>query len=330
MRQTPYGTIAVVAFAASFHIDAGAQPAAAHPAYPSKSVRLVVPSAAGGNIDLVARAVAQKLSSSLGQQFIVENRPSASNLVGTQYVARAVPDGYTLLAFANTLAAAPSLVLNPGYDPVKDFAGVTLTCIVPQVLEVNPSLAAKSVKELIALAKAHPGKLTYGSAGIGSTVHIAAELFAGQAGIKMLHVPYKGQAPVLVDVVGGQIALTFDQISTSAPYINAGRMRALGVTSVKRSPLYPNLPTIAEAGLPGYEAATYNGMVVPAGTPREIVARLHTAISAAVQDPEAKRKFLQQGVELAASATPEEFTAFLRNEVARMAKLAHDAGIKPE
>ena len=184
-------------------VDARAQITAQNPAYPTRTVRIVVPSAAGGNIDLVARAVAQKLIASLGQQVIVEDRPGASNLLGTQLVAKSAPDGYTLLAIANTFAAAPSLVPSPGYDPVKDFAGITQTCLVPQVLVVNPALAVKSVKELIALAKAHPGELAYGSAGVGATAHIAAELFARQAGIKMLHVPYKGQAPMLVDLVGG-------------------------------------------------------------------------------------------------------------------------------
>jgi len=290
----------------------------------------VVPSAPGGNIDLVARVVAQKLTVSLGQQIIVEPRPGASNLIGTQFVAKAAPDGYTLLAIANTFAAAPSLVPNPGYDPLKDFIGATQTCLVPQVLVVHPSLSAKSVKELITLAKAHPGELAYGSAGVGATAHVAAELFARQSGIKMLHVPYKGQSPMLIDLVGGQIMLTFDQISTSMPYINAGRMRALGVTSAKRSPLYPNLPTIAEAGVPGYESATYNGILAPAGTPREIVARLHADIAQGLQDPDVKARFLQQGVELLTSASPDAFTAFLRADVAKMAKLARDAGLKPE
>jgi tripartite-type tricarboxylate transporter receptor subunit TctC len=299
-------------------------------AYPNKPVRIVVPSAPGGNIDLVARAVAQKLTASLGQQIIVEPRPGASNLIGTQFVAKSAPDGYTLLAIANTFAAAPSLVPSPGYDPLKDFAGITQTCLVPQVLVVHPSLAARTVKELIALAKAHPGELAYGSAGVGATAHVAAELFARQAGVKMLHVPYKGQSLMLVDLVGGQIMLTFDQISTSMPYINAGRMRALGVTSAKRSPVFPELPTIAEAGLPGYESATYNGILAPAGTPREILVRLHGDIALAVQDQEMKARFLQQGVELVASPSPEAFTQFLRNDVAKMAKLARDAGLKPE
>src|SRR5437773_6134927 len=241
--------------------------------YPHRTIRIIVPLAAGGNVDIVARTLADRVSKSLGQPVLVENRPGASSLVGTQFVARSAPDGYTVLAVANTFATVPLIVSNPGYDPLKDFTGVTLTCLVPQVLVVNPSLPAQSVRELIALAKAQPGGISYATSGNGSTGHMAAELFNRQAGVKMLHVPYKGNSQALIDVIGGQVAMMFDQVSTSAPQIKAGKVRALAVTSLKRSPLLPEVPTVDESGVPGYEDLTFNGLVAPSGTPREVLAR---------------------------------------------------------
>ena len=217
--------------------------------YPSRAVRIIVPLAAGGNVDIVARTVAEQIGKTLGQPVLVENRPGASSLVGTQFVAKAAADGYTLLAIANTFATVPLIVPNPGYDPLRDFAGVTLTCLVPQVLVVNPALSAHSVRELIALAKSEPGKISYASSGNGSTGHMAAELFNRQAGIRMLHVPYKGNSQALIDVIGGQVAMMFDQVSTSAPQIKAGKVRALAVTSLARSPLLPEVPTVDESGV---------------------------------------------------------------------------------
>src|SRR5258707_9605879 len=218
--------------------------------YPHHAIRIVVPLAAGGNVDIVARTLAEPISRSLGQPVVVENRPGASSLVGTQFVAKSAPDGYTLLAMANTFATVPLIVPDPGYDPLKDFAGVTQTCLVPQVLVVNPSLPAQSVRELIALAKAQPGRVSYASSGNGSTGHMAAELFNGQAGGKILHVPYKGNSQAIVDVISGQVTMMFDQGSTSAPQIRAGKLRALAVTSSKRSPLLPEVPTVDESGVP--------------------------------------------------------------------------------
>ena len=298
--------------------------------YPVKPIRFIVPLAAGGNLDIVTRAVAQKVGEGFGQPSIVENRPGASSLVGTQFVAKAPPDGYTVLAMANTFVTAPSMISNTGYDPVKDFVGVSLTARIPNVLVVTTALPAKSVKELIALCKARPGELAYGSGGAGSSSHMAAELFARQAGVKLLHVPYKGNAPAVVDVIGGQIPLMFDQLSTSMQYINARKLRALGVTAIRRSPVYPDLPTIAEVGLPGYEYVTFTGIAVPTGTAREVLARLHAEIAKAVQASEIKSRFLQQAVELTASASSDEFTAFLRDDVVKTAKLVHEAGIKAE
>ena len=295
--------------------------------YPPKPVRIVVPLVPGGNLDIVARAVGQRLGEGLGQQVIVENRPGASSLVGTQYVAKAAPDGYTLLAMANTFTAVPAVIANPGYDPIKDFTGVTLTCTVAQVLVINPSLPVKSVKELVALAKARPGELSYASSGNGSTGHFAAELFNQKTGLKMLHVPYKGNAQAIVDIIAGQVMMMYDQVSTSAPLVRAGKLRALAVTSSTRSNLFPDLPTISEAGVKGYEAITFNGLLAPAGTPRDALARLQTEIAKAIAVPALRSTFLERGVELTASGSPEEFSSYIRSEVAANATLARNAGI---
>jgi len=298
--------------------------------YPARPVRIIVPFAPGGNVDLVARALAQPLGESLGQQVIVDNRPGASGLVGTHLVAKSPADGYTILAMANTFAVVPSLLSNPGYDPLKDFAAVSLTCRVPQVLVVNPALPVRSVKELVALARARPGEISYASAGTGGTGHMAAELFNRHAGVKMLHVPYKGNAQAILDVISGQVAMMFDQVSTSAPHIRSGKLRALAVTSLTRSPLFPDLPTIDESGVRGFEDITFNGLVAPAGTPRDIVARLHAAVAKAVRVPDLNKRFLERGVELAASASPDDFAAYIRAEFVKKAKLVREAGIKVE
>jgi tripartite-type tricarboxylate transporter receptor subunit TctC len=298
--------------------------------YPTRPVRIIVPFAAGGNVDLVARAIAPQLSKGLGQQVIVENRPGASGLPGAQYVKRSTPDGYTVLAMANTFAVAPSVVKNPGYDPLKDFAGISLTCLVPQVLVVNPSLPVRSVKELVALAKARPGEISYASAGIGGTGHMAAELFNGYAGIRMLHVPYKGNAQAIVDVMSGQVMMMFDQVSTSLGHVQAGKLRALAVTSRKRSPLFPGLPTIDESGVPGYEDITFNGLMARAGTPQAVLDRLNAEVGKAVRVQTLHDRFLERGVELTASPSPESFTAYVEAEFHKKAKLARQAGIKPQ
>src|SRR5258708_4202907 len=277
--------------------------------YPHRAIRIIVPLAAGGHVDMVARTLADQVSKSLGQPVLVENRPGASSLVGTQFVARSAPDGYTLLAIANTFATVPLIVANPGYDPLKDFTGVTLTCLVPQVLIVNPALPAQSVKELVVLAKSQPGKISYASSGNGSTGHMAAELFNRQAGVTMLHVPYKGNSQALVDVISGQVAMMFDQVSTSAPQIKAGKVRALAVTSLARSALLPDVPTVDEAGVPGYEDITFNGMVAPAGTPRAALVRLNRAVAQAVRAPDLYKAFIEPGIALTARASPPDVTA---------------------
>jgi tripartite-type tricarboxylate transporter receptor subunit TctC len=298
--------------------------------FPAKPVRIIIPFAPGGNVDLVVRGISQRLSEALGQQVIADNRPGSSGLLGTHLVQKAAPDGYTLLAMANTFAVVPSIMASPGYDPMKDFAGVSQTCLVPQVLVVNTALPVRSVKQLVALAKSRPGEMSYASAGVGGTGHMAAELFNRHVGVKMLHVPYKGNAQAIVDVISGQVTMMFDQVSTSASHVRAGKLRGLAVTSLKRSPLFPDLPTIDESGVRGFEDITFNGLVAPAGTPREVLARLNADVAKAIAAPEPRQRFLQMGVELTASASPDAFMEYVRAEFVKKAKLAREAGIKIE
>jgi tripartite-type tricarboxylate transporter receptor subunit TctC len=296
--------------------------------YPAKIIRIINPLAAGGNVDIVARGVAEQLSRQLGQQVLVENRPGSSALIGTRYVKGQPADGYTLLAIANTFARVPAIIPDAGYDPVRDFTGVSQTCDIPMVLVINPSLPVKTFREFIALAKKRPGELTYGSAGIGGTGHVAAEMLGQQAGIKLMHIPYKGNAPATTDLVGGQIMLMFDQVSTSAGYIKAGRLRALAVTSKTRTPLFPDLPTIDESGVKGFHDTTFNGLMAPAGTPRDILEKLRATTVKAVAVPELRSRFDALGIPLVASASLDDFNAFVRNHVGNFARLAKTAGIR--
>ena len=303
------------------------QPAPAQ-TYPVKPIRVIVPSVPGGNLDLVARTMAQQIALGLKQQVVVENR--AGRTVGARLIAKAPPDGYNLLMVSNSFVTGPSVISDAGYDAVKDFAAVSLVARVPLILVVNPSLPARSVKEFIALARAHPGELTFGGSGIGSLGHTAGEMLARQAGVKLHHVPYKGNAQAVVDLIAGQISFMLDQVSSSGPYVNAGKLRALGVSTLTRSPLLPNVPTIDEAGVAGYQSMTYNGVVAPAATPREVLARLHAEIVKATQDADFKNRFARQGVEAAASGSPEEFAAFVRDDVAKMVKLTRELGLHPQ
>ena len=299
-------------------------------AFPSKQIRIIVPLAPGGNLDIVARAVAAPMGETFGHQVIVENRPGASSLVGTQFVSKASADGYTLLAIANTFATVPSLMKNPGYDALKDFTGVSLTCLVPMALVVTRTLPVRTVKDLIALGRAQPGHLAYGTSGAGSTGHIAAELLGQQAGIKLLHIPYKGNSAAIIDVIAGNVQIMFDQVSTSKSYVDSGKLRALGVTSLKRSPLFPEVPTIDESGLKGYEEITFNGLIAPAGTPRDALVKLQNEIARIVRLPELRKRYLERGIELTASASPDEYTAYIKAEFDKKAKLARAAGIRIE
>ena len=297
--------------------------------YPTKPIRLVVAVAPGGNLDLMGRAVAQKLTESLGRTVIVENRPGANSTIGGDNVARSAPDGYSYLMVAPSFLVGPMMMRSAPYDPVRDFTGVSLIATLPQMLVVHPSLPVKSVRELIALAKARPGEMNYSTSGNGSGSHLAMELFKRQAGLRMTRIPFNGDAPALIQLLGGQVPLKFENFSTAISHVNAGRLRALGVTNARRSALLPDVPAIAET-LPGYEASIFNGMVAPAGTPKDIVARIHGEIARFVQTPEIRARFAQQGVELQGSAAPEQFTGHLKAEYARLSRVIQEAGITPE
>lgn len=297
--------------------------------YPTRTVRIVVPLSPGGNVTIVTRALAQKMSEVLGHQLIVDNRPGGNGVIGAEIVARSAPDGYTVLTAANSFVALHGLVAKVPYDPVKDFAGISLIATLPQALVVHPSVPARSVKELIALARARPEELVHATQGEASTGRIAAELFTQQTKARFLHVPYKGGGPAMIDLVGGQVSLMFATVSTALPHVRSGRIRALGLTSRTRSPAFPDVPTIAEAGVPGYEALIWNAMMAPAGTPPEIRNRLYGEIAKAVKLPELRQQFLAQGVELTASRSPDECTAFIKAEFDKHNQLWKSLGLTP-
>ncbi len=265
---------------------ASISPEIATAAFPEQLIRIVVPFAAGGNQDIVARALAEQMTKDLGKPVIVENRAGNSGIVGTRSVAASPPDGYTLVVVSNSFSRVPAIVPTAGYDPVKDFVQVSVTSRIAEMLVVNPASGLASVKDVIARAKAKPGEMSFASSGNGSIGHVAAELFMRLADIKLLHVPYKGNSQAIIDVIGGRVDMMFDHVSTSGPNVVAGKLKALAVTTRTRSPVVPDLPTMEEAGVPGYEDVTYNGLAVPAGTPREVVTRLHAAVAKAVSVPE--------------------------------------------
>jgi tripartite-type tricarboxylate transporter receptor subunit TctC len=293
--------------------------------YPSKPVKLVVPYPPGGPTDIVARVVAQKLSEQTGQQFIVDNRPGAGGNTGAEFVARSAPDGYTLVVATTAHAINPSLFKNLGYKLTKDLTPVSLLTSGPLVIVANPELPAKNVGELIALAKARPGQLNFASSGNGQSTHLSAELFASMAGVKMTHIPYKGSAPALTDVMGGQAQLMFDTMLSAMPHVKGGKLKALAVTSARRSPAAPDIPTVAESGLPGYEAIAWNGLLAPAGTPPQVIARLNAELKKALALPEVKDKFDAQGF-AATWNTPEAFGDFMNAEVLKWAQVVKVSG----
>jgi tripartite-type tricarboxylate transporter receptor subunit TctC len=298
--------------------------------YPTRPITLVVPYAAGGGNDVIARIVAEKMATSLGQSIVIENRGGAGGTIATRQVAKAEPDGYTLLIATSSLAINPSLYPNVGYDPRKDFSGVGLIASSGNILLVHPSVAARSVGELIALAKQQPGQLTFGSTGTGSSVHLAAELFAGMAGVKINHIPYKGSAPALNDLVGGHVTMIFSTAASAAGLVKDGsKVRALAVTGGKRSVLFPELPTVAEAGLPGYEAVLHYGIVAPAGTPRPIVGKLNAALNGALATEDVKRRLALEGAE-ALPVRPEEHDADIAAEEAKWSEIIRKSGMKAE
>ncbi|HUD34047.1 MAG TPA: tripartite tricarboxylate transporter substrate binding protein [Variovorax sp.] len=297
---------------------------------PARPLRIVVPAAAGGNLDLVSRHLAQKLSEQLGQPVVVENRPGGNYMLAVDAVARAPADGTTYLAIADSFLYTPTVAPTATYDPLGDFLGVSLVARVPLLLVTHPAVPVASAAHLIALAKDRPGELTYGTSGNGSTGHIAAELFGSMARIRMTHVPYKGNAPALIDVMGGRTTLMFDTVSTSLAHVKAGRLKALGVTSRTRSPLLPELPTVDESGLPGYESTIFNGLAARSGTPPAMLERMNAEIRKAVQQPDFRAQMLQQGIELEASVSPAEFAVTLKTQSDRYARLIKDAGIRAD
>ena len=297
--------------------------------YPNRPIRVIVPQSAGGSTDLAARAVTQRLGDALGQPVVIDNRPGAGSLVGTDLVAKAAPDGYTLLGVASSFSINPSLQANLPFDPVRDFAPISRLCALPHILVVHPAVPVKSVKELIALARAKPGRLNVATSGVSTSSHMAAELFMYMTGTKMVPVPYKGGAPGNIAVVSGEVQLYFATISTALPHIRAGKLRAIAVTTRKRTTAAPEYPTIAEAGLPGYEHASWVGMLAPAGTPPAIISRLNTEIARIVHLPEVKEYLLSDGLEPEGDSA-KEFTASIRNEVAKWIKVVKAAGIKPQ
>jgi tripartite-type tricarboxylate transporter receptor subunit TctC len=297
-------------------------------AWPSKPIKWVVPFAPGGTTDILARTVGEKLSIALGQPVIIENKPGAGGGVGADYTAKATPDGYTIMGGTiSTHAINASLYNKLPYDPVKDFVAITLIARVPNMLVVNPAIPAHNVKELIALLKANPGKYSFASSGNGTSQHLSGELFKAMAGVDMQHIPYKGSPPALQDVVGGQVAMTFDNITTAWPLAKAGKLRALAVTTAKRSAVAPDVPTLAESGLPGFEVGSWQGVFGPAGMPPEIVKRLNTEIVKILKTPEVAEKLASLGAEPVGDTT-EEFTALVKAEVVKWADVVKKSGAK--
>ena len=304
-----------------------AMPAAAQD-YPTRPITLVVPYAAGGGNDTMARIVADKMSRILGQQIVIENKGGAGGSIATRQVAKAAPDGYTLgLGGTGTLAINPTLYQNVGYDPRKDFAPVGLIATSALVVLVNPSVPAHSIAELIALAKQKPGELNYASAGPGSGIHLGSELLAYMAGIKLTHIPYKGSAPALTDLLGGHVAIYFSSLPPAIGLVKDGKVRALAVTGPTRSPIFPDLPTVAEAALPGYETVLHYGIVAPAGTPRPIIEKLNAALNAALADKEVRERIATDGAE-PLPTTPEQYAADIDHEEAKWSKIVKMSGAK--
>lgn len=297
--------------------------------YPSKPVRIVVPFAPGGATDIMSRLVAERLTAKIGQPVIVENKPGGGTMIASDYVARAEPDGYTLLMAASSLGIAPSIYAKVNYDPIKDFAPVSQVASVVHVLEVHPSVPAKTVGELIAYLKANPGKVSYGSVGAGSSTHLEAELFNSMAGVQMAHIPYKGSAPALNDLVAGRIQVMFDAWASSGPFVKDGRLRALAVTTAQPSASVPELATMSASGLPGYSAMPWLGLVAPAGTPKPVIDTLYRAVAEIVKEPAVKTKFSDLGLDIIGS-DPQAFGAFIKQDIATWAKVARDANIRLE
>jgi tripartite-type tricarboxylate transporter receptor subunit TctC len=309
-----------LAFAATAH---------AQTTYPTKPVRIIVPQSPGASTDLTARLIAQRLNAALGQPFVVDNRPGAGSIVGTDLVAKAAPDGYTLLVVASSITLNPTLHKNLPFEPIRDFAPITQLSSFPNLLTVHPTLPVKTVKDLIALAKAKPGSLNYGSSGSATGTHLSAELFKYMTGIDMVHVPYKGGGPAVQALLGGQVQLNFATIVTILPHMKSGKLRGIAVTTAKRSPAAADIPTIAESGVPGYDHGPWNGFLAPAKTPRAVVAKLNQETARILHSPDVKNVFMSEGAEPVGNK-PEEFAAIIKSETEKWAKVIKAAGIKAD
>ncbi|MEF7612953.1 tripartite tricarboxylate transporter substrate binding protein [Aquincola sp. MAHUQ-54] len=297
--------------------------------YPAKPVRWVVPFPPAGAMDVIARTLGEQMGRQLGQTFVIENRPGAGGNIGSQDVARSPADGYTMMIVANGMAVNRYLYTRLAYDPVKDFAPVSLVAVVPNVLVVPAAHPARTVADVIRLAKAEPGRFTYASAGNGTSIHLAGELFASMARLDVLHVPYKGSGPAVTDLIGGQVDMMFDSITSARPHIESGRLRALGVTTAARSSALPDVPTIAEAGLPGYELSPWFAVYVPAGTPAPVIDKLNGALLAAMRLPEVKARFAAIGAE-AVGGSPKQLAAHLEAEMAKWGRIIAERGIRAD
>ncbi|WP_436411631.1 Bug family tripartite tricarboxylate transporter substrate binding protein [Variovorax ginsengisoli] len=298
-------------------------------AFPEKPIRMVLPFPPGGVTDILARALAEKLSPRLGQPVIVDNKPGAGTVLASDYVARAPADGYTLLLAASSLGTAPLLYDKVGYDAIKSFAPITQVASVVHVLVVNQELPIKSVAELVTYAKLHPGKLNYASTGTGTSTHLEGELFKSMSKTYMVHIPYKGSGPALTDVVGGQVGVMIDALGSSGPFIKSGKLRALAVTTAKRSQSVPELPTVSESGLPGYEAMPWLGLVAPAGTPQPVIDRIYREVVEVLKEPELRERFKGWGLDIIGN-TPAEFTSFLRRDIDQWSRVISSAKIKAD
>lgn len=297
--------------------------------YPVRAIRIIIPSGAGGGTDSTTRMVIPKMDESLGQRVIAENRPGAGSIVGSEAVARAAPDGYTLLTAISSMTIQPSMQKNLPFDPVRDFAPVSQFVVLPNMLVGHPSMQPKNIKELIAFAKSRPGKLEFGSAGTGSNLHLCMEMFLSMAGLKMVHVPYKSANTAISDLIAGYVPFMVTNMIVGAQQLKAGRVHAYGVTSATRSKIAPDIPTIAEQGVTGYDAVQWYGLMAPANTPKDIVAKLHKAVVFSLQDPGVRERFQASGADPVGN-TPEEFAALVRSDMAKWAKVVKAAGIKPE
>lgn len=310
-------------------IGCGANGASAEAGYPTRPIRLLVGFAPGGATDIVARAIAPKLDDALRQRLVIDNRAGASQIIAADLAARAAPDGYTLLMASAGFTINPAFYQKLPFDVVRDFSAIAMVASAPNVLVVHPAIPAKSVKELIALARAKPGQLTYGSAGVGAPSHLSGVLFGTLAGVEITHVPYKGSGQVMIDLLGGQLQMSFPALSGATPHIKSNKLIALGITTRKRSALMPELPTIAESAIPGFEASSWFGMIGPAGMPKNIVNKLNEAVNRILKEPDVRDTLARQGTDVV-GGSPEDFATTILTEVAKWKKLAASARIKPE